>query len=353
MTTNGGRKPSFCAAFVLLVASVVLGFPVADVAVAVTPRLARSTRGFDPPPPITWIDGTRGFAVTSRLPGDVELLVVDRSGRSVEPTEFPQRIPIPSVAERTTVVRLLFDAPLDGDVSLQPRPALIYGFYRFEGSILGCQDHYPGAVTVCIGFSQADPGSLFDPTLLERIFADIPNMAREVSTVLDVVLSRPDVFVPIDRSRIVYSGFSIGAMAGYALTHPSLRDPRIRAIAARSGFAPDWVPAYSEPAVWETAPRLLMVNVHRDAVTPYDNARRVFRVARPFGRVTLVTVGGSDHSVSCVAAQEYERAWVQARLGLDVDMRLARDRVVTERCARFGLRRGGSEGDGRFDFLRP
>lgn len=306
----------------------------------------------DAPPVVTtpiWIDDTRAFEIVAQDTDSIDLLVLDRSGHAVDPADFPQAVPIPRLAERVTPVRIWFDP---SNSTGAPRPLLITGFYRFESSVVGCDGAHAGAVLVCVGFSQADPGSILDPTQVRVAFADMPNMAVEVSAVLDVLQARPDVFPRFTR-RVVFAGYSLGAMVGHLMVHPAVRDDRIRAIAARAGFAPDWIPALTDADTWADAPRLLMVNVHRDAVAPYDAARRTYEAASQRGRVTFLTGNSTDHTVLCGALIGFETAWVDARLGLPSDLRAARERVEAARCARFGVRDGGSIGDGRFDFLRP
>lgn len=333
------------------IAAVVVG---AAAAVVVPPSTIPEAAAFEVTAPV-WIDDTRAYEFRYRIPGDMGLVVIDRSGHAVDVAEYPQRIPPPVLAERVTAVRILFDPPVAGSVPTDPRPALVSGFYRNgDGSLLGCRQRRPGVVTICIGFSQAVAGVMLDPERSDDVLADIPNMVREVSAVLDVVTARPEWFPPIDLDHVVYAGYSIGAMVGYAMAHPSLRDPRIGAVAALSGFAPDWVPALMDPTTWASAPDYLMINGHRDEIVPYESARRTYRVARRAGRTELISVRGSDHGLRrCTAAWDYRRAWIDARLGLSVDLLTAWAQLDLSRCARHGGRRGGTVGDGRFALLRP
>lgn len=285
------------------------------------------------------------YRILERRPGAVQLVVTDRSGRNIA-TEFPGG-DLPTEPKRTIAVTVLFPPGSDGrPLPDTTWPVMIFGGYRAGTLVRDCPpEGAPDAVFVCIGFHLAD-----DAGRVEH--RDIPNDPGDISAVLDVLAARPGIAGTLRMHDIVYRGASRGGMAGLFLVHPLLRDPRITAIVAELAFAPEWVPAFSQRATWDSGPSVLMINGLKDDRITYELAKKTVRNASGSKRLTFISVPEMGHGFGqCNAVQGYSSQWAWWKLGLEPKPR-ARS-VERSGCGHFGILPGGTTGDGGAAVFRP
>ncbi len=281
--------------------------------------------------------------VTRREAGTVWFEVTDTSGRNLT---ADAALPAPTQTPRTMYVKGLYN-PGDNGLPDPERTSQLEltGHYRIGAEPSGC-DGFNG-VRLCIGFP------LQDTTVVSSQIGwrDIPNHAVDISQVLSVVLTDPTLVGTIDRSEISYSGGSMGGISGLYLVHPQSRDPRIKAVVSGVGFAPPWVPEFSDPANWNSGPKVLMKNTMTDPVIPYELARLTVQNAAS-SNLTLITFFDGQHSIPpCAAATTFEDQWKQhvLRGGPAPDPGV----FGGSACATLGLRSGGTTGWGSAEAFRP
>jgi dienelactone hydrolase len=116
--------------------------------------------------------------------------------------------------------------------------------------------------------------------------------ARDVSRVVTVMLRRDRRSSGIlgdllRRTRIGYTGTSMGGFVGFALYRSCCLDRRIDAVIPKLAYAP------GSGYAWRRGAPLLMINGTADELIPYRQAVRTYEAARrPKG---LVSLRGVDH----------------------------------------------------------
>jgi hypothetical protein len=286
---------------------------------------------------------TVSVKVTRREAGVVWFEVTDTSGRNVT-SSAP--VSAPTLSERTMYVKALFTPGPNGLPDPRASAELqLTGHYRSGTEPAGCEG-FTG-IRVCIGFPLQDPNVLSS----QIGWRDIPNHAVDISQVLSVVLADPTLVGGVDRTKIWYSGGSMGGISGLYLVHPQSREPRIKAVVSGVGFAPPWLPEFSNPANWNTGPKVLMQNTMTDPVIPYELARLTVQNAAS-SNLTLVTYFDGGHQIPpCEAANRYFEQWVQhvVRGGPPPDPAV----FAGSNCAALGLQPGGTTGWGSAEPFRP
>ncbi len=216
---------------------------------------------------------------------------------STRPT--PANHEYPGAATRTLTVEVWYpasapegtmrDAPLD--VSGGPFPLILHS-HGFMDSRLG--EGYLAEHLASHGYVVASPdyplskgGAPGGSTV-----HDVPQQPGDVRFVIDRLLADSALAGALDPTRIAASGLSLGGLTSLLATyHPTLRDPRLRAVlamAAPSCFLT--APFYKN----STAPLLL---VHGDAdvlVPPEPNSMRAFE--RDAGPRELVLLRRGTHT---------------------------------------------------------
>ena len=143
----------------------------------------------------------------------------------------------------------------------------------------------------------------------------------------------------------------MGVISGLCPVHPQSRDRRIKAMVSGVGFAPPWVPEFSNLANWNTGPKVLMQNTMTDPVISYELALlTVQNAASP--NLTLITYFDGGHQIPpCDTASRYAEQWVQhaVRGGLVPDAGV----LAGSTCAALGVQPGGTTGWGSAEPFRP
>jgi hypothetical protein len=285
--------------------------------------------------------------VTRRESGVVWFEVTDTSGRNLTATAA---VPAPTLSERTIYVKAHYPAaPNGGPRSATVSRLAMTGTYRQGPEPDGCN---PGRgedlVVVCVGFPLMDQAVIST----QIGFRDIPNHAVDVSQVLDVIMANPSLVGRVSLSKLTYRGGSMGGISGLYLMHPRSRDNRFVAIISTVGFAPPWVPEFSDPATWATGPKVLMKNTMSDTTITYELARLTYQNANS-PNLTLITYFDGGHNIppGCDAADTYAHQWEQHVVdkGPPPDARV----FTGSNCAALGLRPGGTTGWGLAEPFRP
>lgn len=329
------RRSALVGAIALVAVSLTSAAATAAATAAAGPHAAQAPL----PPQLTY------QVVDDSYPGVVKILVIDTSGRNVT-GQLGVGTPQPTVEERHIAVTVKYPKRKDGTPRDRAFPVVVEGGYRNGDRNIGCYDKPFGEkIVVCVGFHSAEGSS---PNHF-----DSPNDPGDVSRVLDLIETRPGIFGVMDLDHIVYVGGSRGAIAGLYFVHPTGHDPRIRAVAGSAGFAPYWIPAFSDRANWDAGPRILMTNGTADQVITYELAKKTYANAGGSGRLRLLTVLGADHSMggSCAAVSEYQGRWVRWQLGLED--KPSRAAVKASTCGVFGPVEGGTTGDGAAGAFKP
>jgi dienelactone hydrolase len=127
------------------------------------------------------------------------------------------------------------------------------------------------------------------PTFPSRY--DMSAYARDVKRVITVMLRRDRRSSGVlgdllRRTRVGYTGTSMGGFVGFGLYRPCCLDRRIDAVIPKLAYAP------GSGYVWKRGAPLLMINGTADDLIPYRQAVRTYEAARrPKGLVSLKGVG--------------------------------------------------------------
>jgi predicted dienelactone hydrolase len=181
------------------------------------------------------------------------------------------------------------DAPLDA--SGGPFPLILHS-HGFMDSRLG--EGYLAEHLASHGFVVASPdyplskgGAPGGATV-----HDVPDQPLDVRFVIDRVLAEPALAGALDGTRIAVSGLSLGGLTSLLATfHPTLRDPRLRAVLAMAA------PAcfLTAPFYQTTATPLLLVHGDADVLVPLEpNGLRAFE--RASGPRELVVLKRGTHT---------------------------------------------------------
>jgi hypothetical protein len=254
------------------------------------------------------------------------------------------------LSERTIYVKAYYPAaPNGGPRSTMASRLAMTGTYRRGPEPEGCN---PGRsedlVFVCVGFPLMDPAVIST----QIGWRDIPNHAVDVSQVLDAILADPSLVGRVSLAKLTYNGASMGGISGMYLMHPRSRDNRFVAIMSDVGFAPPWVPEFSNPATWAGGPKVLMHNTMTDTTITYELARLTYQNANS-PNLTLITYFDGGHSIPrpCAAADTYASQWAQHVVdnGPPPDARV----FAGSNCAALGVQPGGTTGWGSAEPFRP
>jgi hypothetical protein len=269
---------------------------------------------------------------------------VDTSGRNL--TAGAAR-PAPTLTPRTIYVTVLHPVDSSGAPLAEERLHLrLRGEYRVGSTPAGCDasQMITNTILVCVGFPLMDASAIN--------WADIPNHPGDITRVLDAILADPTLVGGVHPDRILYEGGSMGAITGMYLVHPESRETRIDAIVASAGMAPPWIPAFSDPEVWATAPPILMINTLDDTIIPYELARTTVTNANS-SSITLVTgfTGGHANPGACESVGAYRQVWIDHHI---VGEAAPSASVLTDSgCAALGIQPGGTTGYGTAATLAP
>lgn len=261
--------------------------------------------------------------------------VTDTSGRNLT---AGLGLPAPTPPVRTVYAKAFYPAGPNGQpIPQAAQEMLLSGHYRMGAEPSGCES-CGGNIRVCIGFPLTDNNGI---TSQGNPQLDIPNHAVDISQVLSVVLADPTLVGGVDLTKIWYSGDSLGGISGLYLVHPQSRD----------GFAPPWVAEFSNPANWNTGPKVLVQNTMTDPVITYELARLTVQNAAS-SNLTLITYFDGGHQIPpCDAASRYAEQWVQhtVRGGPPPDTGV----LAGSTCAALGVQPGGTTGWGAAEPFRP
>lgn len=293
--------------------------------------------------------GTTATVRVTRREGDaVWFEITDTSRRNLT---TGLGITSPTLDRRVIYVKAFYPALDNGQPGPGTAPRVaITGHYRSGVEPIGCEYRMGGSedVHVCIAFP------LMDNTVVPVSvgWSDIPNHAVDISLVLDAILADPSLVGRVSRSKITYAGGSMGGISGMYLMHPQSRDTRFAAIMSGVGFAPPWVPAFSDPATWANGPKVLMENTLDDPIITYELARLTYQNANS-PNVTLISYFSGQHTIpgDCQAARTYKDQWLRHVL----DGAPAPDASVFNgsTCAALGVQPGGTTGYGSAEAFRP
>jgi len=270
--------------------------------------------------------------------GQVRFRVTDSSARNASS--------LPPLLQRTILVKATYPVGPDNQVPSVKTAVRVEGSYH-DGMNPTCST-IPSSDTifVCIGFPRMNSAS-------HTQYADIPNHPGDVSAVLDVIIANQLLVGAVDTERIWYEGNSMGAISGLYFSHPDHYDSRIRAVVAIAGFAPDWVPGFSQRESWDAGPAVLMINTMTDSTIPYELARRTVELSQKSPKLQLLTVFNGEHdlSIPCPERDRYHQDWIRHQI--DIAPAPTDKSLASSKCAGLGVRRGGTEGYGAASALRP
>lgn len=301
-----------------------------------------------PTEPDRGLGTTATVRVTKRERDTVWFEITDVSRRNLT---TGLQVASPTLDRRVIYVKAFYPALADGS----PRPTNnarlhVTGHYRRSTEPLGCEFRNGGSddVHVCIAFPLMDDSVV--PVMVG--WTDIPNHAVDISLVLDAILADPTLVGRVDRTKISYSGGSMGGISGMYLLHPQSRDTRFAAIMSAVGMAPPWVPAFSDPATWASGPKVLMENTLDDPIITYELARLTYQNANS-PNLTLISYFTGQHTIpgNCQAARTYKDQWLAHVL--DGGPAPNASLFDGSTCAALGVQPGGTTGYGSAEAFRP
>lgn len=247
---------------------------------------------------------------------------------------YPTNSPASSKCEKSVWVRKPFlrDAPFEEEKTTgkehKKYPLVIFS-HGFQGDRLGntwiAEDLVnAGYMVIALDHPKGNSYESSD----EFIYTTLWQRPKDISTILDYVLSDPQLALHIDKNRIAVGGFSLGgmtalwltgiiadtesykaAMASYArpdvwskpiwdritttdwsLATKSYRDPRVKAVFA---IAPDLGAAFKTDGLQKAAISTLIIVGDKDQITPAQKNARHYAKFLP--NAEILVIKGATH----------------------------------------------------------